>query len=122
MMAILCVAFGGACGSVCRYLCSLWIPRIQGFPLATFLVNVLGCILIGILSGYLVRVHLSSNGLRLLLVTGFCGGFTTFSSCSAENLTLMQNGQFATVLLYTGCSILFGFVAVYLGYITSNLV
>jgi CrcB protein len=59
--------------------------------------------------------------MRLFLMVGICGGFTTFSSFTNENLTLMQNGQFATVLLYTGLSIFLGFFAVYLGYITSNL-
>jgi CrcB protein len=54
-------------------------------------------------------------------MVGFCGGFTTFSSFTGENLTLMQNGQFATVLLYTGISIFLGFLAVYLGFETSNL-
>jgi len=57
----------------------------------------------------------------LFLMVGVCGGFTTFSSFTLENMTLMQNGQFASVLIYTGLSIFLGFLAVYLGYLSSNL-
>jgi fluoride exporter len=116
MMAILCVALGGACGSVCRYLCSLWIPRVQGFPLATVFVNVLGCLLIGVLSGYLARLQLSSNALRLLLVTGFCGGFTTFSTFTSENISLIQNGQWGMALFNMGASLFAGLLACALGF------
>jgi CrcB protein len=115
MMQILCVALGGACGSVCRYLFSVAIPRMHGFPVATWIVNVLGCLLIGLLSGYLARMHLSSPALRLLLVTGFCGGFTTFSTFASENITLLQNGQWGVALLNIGTSIFAGLLACALG-------
>jgi CrcB protein len=84
-------------------------------------VNILGSFIIGFIIGITAKAEIISPNLRLFLMVGFCGGFTTFSSFTGENLTLMQNGQFATVLLYTGISIFLGFLAVYLGFETSNL-
>ncbi len=89
--------------------------------MGTLTVNVLGSFIIGILVGISVKSDLISTDLRLFLMVGFCGGFTTFSSFSSENLMLMQNGQVVTVLIYTALSILLGFLAVYLGYIFTNL-
>ncbi len=124
MKQLLVIGLGGFVGSIARFLVQKlnlhW--HFLSIPLGTLTVNVLGSLLIGFIMGISAKSELLSPTVRLFLMVGFCGGFTTFSSFSAENLTLMQNGQFATVLLYTGCSILFGFVAVYLGYITSNLV
>ena len=89
--------------------------------MGTLTVNVLGSFIIGILVGISVKSDLISTDLRLFLMVGFCGGFTTFSSFSSESLMLMQNGQVVTVLIYTALSILLGFLAVYLGYIFTNL-
>ena len=89
--------------------------------MGTLTVNVLGSFLIGFLAGIAAKSDLMTLNIRLFLIVGICGGFTTFSSFTNENLTLMQNGQFTSVLLYTGFSIFFGFLAVYLGYVTSNL-
>ena len=89
--------------------------------MGTLTVNVLGSFIIGILVGISVKSDLISTDLRLFLMVGFCGGFTTFSSFSSENLMLLQNGQVVTVLIYTALSILLGFLAVYLGYIFTNL-
>lgn len=89
--------------------------------MGTLTVNVLGSFIIGILVGISAKSDLISTDLRLFLMVGFCGGFTTFSSFSSENLMLMQNGQVFTVLIYTSLSILLGFLAVYLGYIFTNL-
>ena len=89
--------------------------------MGTLTVNVLGSFIIGILVGISVKSDLISTDLRVFLMVGFCGGFTTFSSFSSENLMLMQNGQVVTVLIYTALSILLGFLAVYLGYIFTNL-
>jgi len=89
--------------------------------MGTLTVNVLGSLLIGFIAGVSARTEVISPSMRLFLMVGICGGFTTFSSFTNENLTLMQNGQFLSVLLYTGFSIFFGFLAVYLGYVASNL-
>jgi CrcB protein len=122
MKDILLVGLGGFAGSVARYLVSklnvTW--QVHAIPMGTLTVNILGSLLIGFLVGLSAKSNLISNELRLLLMVGFCGGFTTFSSFTNENLILMQNGQFLTVILYTALSVLLGFLAVYLGYILAS--
>ena len=123
MKHLLLVGLGGFIGSVARFLVSKlnlsW--HFLSIPMGTLTVNVLGSFIIGILVGISVKSDLISTDLRLFLMVGFCGGFTTFSSFSSENLMLMQNGQVVTVLIYTALSILLGFLAVYFGYIFTNL-
>ncbi|HEY5535675.1 MAG TPA: fluoride efflux transporter CrcB [Ignavibacteria bacterium] len=123
MKQLLIVGFGGFIGSIARFLVSKlnlhW--HFLSIPMGTLTVNVLGSLIIGFLAGVSAKSEIISPAMRLFLMVGICGGFTTFSSFTNENLTLMQNGQFFSVLLYTGFSLLFGFLAVYLGYITSNL-
>jgi CrcB protein len=120
---ILLVGMGGFAGSVARY----YVSKINifmgffGIPLGTLLVNVSGSFIIGFLVGISDKSSILTADLRLLLMVGLCGGFTTFSTFSSENLSLMHNGQFLSVFLYTGLSIFLGFLAVYLGYVTSNL-
>lgn len=122
MKDILLVGLGGFAGSVARYLVSklnvTW--HVLAIPMGTLTVNVLGSLLIGFLVGISAKSNLISNELRLMLMVGFCGGFTTFSSFTNENLMLMQNGQFLTVILYTILSVILGFLAVYLGYILGS--
>lgn len=123
MKHLLLVGLGGFIGSVARFLVSKlnlsW--HFLSIPMGTLTVNVLGSFIIGILVCISAKSDLISTDLRLFLMVGFCGGFTTFSSFSSENLMLMQNGQVFTVLIYTSLSILLGFLAVYLGYIFTNL-
>jgi fluoride exporter len=123
MKQLLLVGVGGFIGSIARFLVQKlnlnW--HVLSIPMGTLTVNVLGSLLIGFIIGVSGKSEIISPGLRLFLMVGICGGFTTFSSFTAENMTLMQNGQFATVLIYTGLSILLGFLAVYLGYVLSNI-
>jgi len=123
MKQLLLVGLGGFIGTVARFGVSklniYW--HFLSIPMGTLTVNVLGSFLIGFLVGISSKSEILSPDLRLFLMVGVCGGFTTFSSFSNENMMLMQNGQFLTALLYTGSSILFGFLAVYLGYFASNL-
>lgn len=107
------VALGGAVGSMLRYGCSRALNMVM-FPFGTMLVNVLGCLAIGLLWGLFTR-H-TNEQLRLLLVTGFCGGFTTFSTFSYEGIQLIQENRWATFIVYTGFSILLGLAATFLGY------
>jgi len=120
---ILLIGTGGFIGSVARYFLSklnLYIDFLA-IPIGTLSVNVLGSFLIGFLTGISDKSTILSADLRLLLMVGMCGGFTTFSTFTSENLVLMQNGQFFSLFLYTGLSVFLGFMAVYIGYFTSNL-
>lgn len=123
MRQLLLVGLGGFIGSIGRYL----VARLNltchflSIPMGTLTVNVIGSFIIGFLVGISAKTDLISNDLRLFLMVGFCGGFTTFSSFTNENLMMIQNGQLLSVLLYTAGSIFLGFIAVYLGYILTNL-
>ncbi|RXQ92215.1 fluoride efflux transporter CrcB [Ancylomarina salipaludis] len=120
---VLLIGIGGFVGSVARYFLSRLNLNVDFYaiPIGTLSVNVLGSFIIGLLMGISDKSTILTADLRLLLMVGLCGGFTTFSSFTSENLMLMHNGQFFSVFLYTGLSILLGFLAVYLGFITSNL-
>ncbi|MBP1677883.1 MAG: camphor resistance protein CrcB [Bacteroidetes bacterium] len=124
MKELLLVGFGGFIGSIARFLFSRlnlsW--HFLSVPMGTLTVNVLGSLIIGFLVGLSMRSTLITNDIRLFLMVGFCGGFTTFSSFTSENLTLLQSGQVGIVLLYTGASIVLGFLSVYLGYVLSNII
>lgn len=120
---ILLVGVGGFIGSIARYFLSGLNLHAHFFevPLGTLSVNVIGSFIIGFLTGISEKSEIISIEWRLFLMVGLCGGFTTFSSFTNENLMLLHNGQFLTVLLYTSFSLLFGFAAVYLGYVLTNL-
>ena len=120
---LLLIGAGGFLGSVARYLLSRLNTQVHwlSIPLGTLTVNVLGSLLIGFLIGISEKSPLMTFELRMFLMVGLCGGFTTFSSFTGENLILMRNGQFLPLFLYTGLSILLGFTAVYLGYMSTRL-
>lgn len=117
MRAVLFVAIGGAAGSVLRYLTSVVVHKYvqSSFPWATFAVNAIGCLLIGLLMGFFIRHNVQDSNFKWLLVTGFCGGFTTFSAFAHENVALFQTQQYGTALLYTGASVILGMLAVWAG-------
>lgn len=119
MLKMLLVALGGAVGSVLRYSAGLLVgPAAQGcFPWATFAVNVAGCLLIGALSSWsgLSLFALGTDSTRALLVTGLCGGFTTFSTFSRESLTLLESGHAGLFALYAAASVAAGLLAVAAG-------
>jgi len=120
---LLLIGLGGFVGSIARFLVSRLNTRIDwlSIPLGTLTVNVVGSFLIGFLIGISEKSPILTVELRMFLMVGLCGGFTTFSSFTGENLMLMRNGQFLPLFLYTGLSILLGFFAVYLGYISTKL-
>ena len=113
---MLLVAAGGAAGSMLRYLVSFFTSRYFNglFPLATFLVNMAGCFLIGVFIG-LYTANNDNQAIRMLLITGFCGGFTTFSAFSFENLTMINEGNILAALGYIFASVVLGCAAVWLG-------
>ncbi|MBN1950555.1 MAG: fluoride efflux transporter CrcB [Bacteroidales bacterium] len=120
---ILYIGMGGFIGSVARYYVSKLNLHIDllSIPVGTLIVNISGSLLIGFLIGISDRSTLLSPEARLFLMVGICGGFTTFSTFASENLMLIRNGQFMPAFIYTGLSLLLGFTAVYLGYVTSKL-
>jgi fluoride exporter len=114
-MTWMAVAVGGAAGSVLRYAVGLALLRGSGaFPLGTLLVNVLGSFLIGLLARALSSPAWDPMW-RIALTVGFCGGFTTFSTFSAELLTLLQEGRMARAALYVGVSVGLAVLATFLG-------
>ena len=120
---ILIIGTGGFVGSVARYLVSLLnlTVNFHSIPVGTLLVNIIGSFAIGFLTGIAEKSMILTPAWRLFLMVGLCGGFTTFSAFANENLMLIHNGQFMSVLLYTGLSIFLGFLAVYLGYVLTNI-
>jgi CrcB protein len=117
MNMILLVAFGGALGSVARYLMASRIQTATGwnFPLGTVLVNILGCFLIGILYVLLVARPDPRHELRALLITGVMGGFTTFSSFSLETVTMAMHGNYGGATLNVVVSVVACLVGTVLG-------
>ena len=112
------VALGGAVGSSLRMAVSRLVDTyaVGHFPYPTMTVNVVGCLLIGVFYGLSMRGSIGGGDIKMLLTTGFCGGFTTFSTFCNENLTLLRNGHPITALLYAGASLAVGLIAVALGY------
>lgn len=119
MTNLLCVALGGALGATLRHLAGLLIGNTAKgcFPWATFAVNITGCLAIGFLSVVLTSgvASLRQEHLRMLLITGVCGGFTTFSTFSRESVTLLQDGHAAMCLAYVAGSFVAGLAAVVAG-------
>ena len=114
---IIAVGAGSFIGGIARYLVALAMKGIsKGFPWATLLVNLLGCLIIGLLWGFLSRNAAENTSWGLFLTVGLCGGFTTFSTFSKEALTMLQTGQIWGFASYIALSILAGIVLVAIGY------
>ncbi len=114
---IMLVGLGSAVGGMARFILGKWIYNIypHAFPLPTLIINILGCFLIGLLYGVSIKTGSLTAETRLLLTTGLCGGFTTFSAFAYENIQLMKSGEYTMVLVYITASVVLGIVATFLG-------
>lgn len=116
--SLLIVGLGSFCGGALRYYISTLMKSAcgQGFPWGTLSVNLVGCLLIGLLLGILSRCGVQSNSWSLLLTVGFCGGFTTFSTFANESLQMLQSGNTLNLIIYILASVIVGIALVALGY------
>lgn len=118
MTGVILVAAGGAAGSVARYALSMAGAAILGgkFPAGTLAANLLGCLAIGVLMFFIVERDQPSVSLRLLIITGFLGGLTTFSSFGYETVHLLRQGDVGKALLNVGANVILGLAAVWAGF------
>lgn len=116
MKQLVLVFVGGGFGSVLRYVIGKYLnSETTGIPYGTFAANIIGSLLIGIILGVAAKNNSLSQNQTLLLATGFCGGFTTFSTFAYENHVFLKSGDFASFAFYTIASFIVGFLAVFLG-------
>jgi CrcB protein len=111
------VAIGGAIGSVARFLLGAFVQQRAGttFPVGTLIINITGSLLLGFLLRYALATPAISPTTRVLLTTGFCGGYTTFSTFSYETLSLIEENELGRAALYVGLSITVALIGTYLG-------
>ena len=123
---ILFVGLGSGLGGVIRYILFVAIDQTGkqfSFPIKTFLVNIIGCFALGLFYGLADRGQFTDNQVILFLTMGLCGGFTTFSAFSHDNIVLLKNGNFLLAMFYVLLTVLLSFIALYLGNrIVSSLV
>lgn len=121
MTELIAVMIGGALGSASRYLVGHVIPATpETFPWATFSVNLAGAFVLGVLSGIALRSNILSRAMLLLLGTGFCGGFTTFSTFSAETLQLIESGHHVLAGTYVAGSVVGALATAAMGHLVAR--
>ena len=116
MKNLLLVFVGGGFGSVLRFIIGKYLNSpATGIPYGTFAANILGSLLIGVILGLAAKNDTLSANQTLFIATGFCGGFTTFSTFAYENHVFLKAGDFTSFAIYTIASFVIGFLAVFLG-------
>ncbi len=124
MSSVAWIGLGGALGAVSRYLMALWVNGWwdRSFPLATLLINILGSLLMGVVVVVLVERLQLGPEFRAALMTGFLGGFTTFSTFSLESYNLLAQGELTSALLYLLASVILCVLALALGIWLARLI
>ena len=114
---ILLIGLGGGIGSIARYLCQRWFAAnyMSAFPWGTLAVNIAGCFAIGIFWGMTFKSFDNNESWKLFLMTGLCGGFTTFSAFTLEGIGLLKEEKLALFFTYVAASVLIGLLATYAG-------
>jgi len=120
---LLLVGLGGGIGSIARYLCQKWFNENypHPFPWGTFVINLIGCFLIGVFYAATEKSTVLSPQTRLLLIAGFCGGFTTFSTFAFENMNLLRSGDLLYFSVYIIASVVLGIAGVFAGIAITKL-
>ncbi|MGG8497565.1 fluoride efflux transporter CrcB [Tenacibaculum sp. TC6] len=123
MKQLLLIFLGGGIGSIFRYLLSKLLNNPQtGIPYGTFAANIIGSLLIGIVLGLAAKNEALTENHTLFLATGFCGGFTTFSTFAYENHVFLKSGDFTSFAMYTITSFILGFLAVFGGIFITKII
>lgn len=124
LKSIIIAGTGSFIGGALRYIISRTIQMtvISAFPYGTFVVNVIGCLFIGLFYGLAERGNLLNADWRLFLTVGLCGGFTTFSTFTSENLAFLKDNNFYFFFLYTGLSLLVCLLATYAGHLFTKII
>ena len=115
---ILFIGLGSGLGGAIRYILFIAIDQTGkqfSFPIKTFLVNIIGCFALGLFYGMADKGQFTDNRVILFLTMGLCGGFTTFSAFSHDNIVLIKNGNFMLAMFYVSLTVLLSFIALYLG-------
>ncbi|WP_101926044.1 MULTISPECIES: fluoride efflux transporter CrcB [Luteimonas] len=122
MTRLLLIGLGGFVGSICRYQLSLWLTSLAApdagarFPFGILGVNLLGCLVAGLLTGAIARHGWFSPDVRVMLMVGVLGGFTTFSAFGMDTLALLRRGDIAMAALYVGLTVVVGLVLAWFGW------
>lgn len=125
MFKLLCIIGAGSfIGGASRFLLSRIVQNhsVSSFPYGTLAVNIIGCLIIGVLLGLSERNNLLNNEWRMFLTIGFCGSFTTFSTFASENIALIKDGNFFYFAIYTSLSVFFCLTATYLGSLVTKTI
>lgn len=124
LKSIILVAAGGALGSAARYLLSRAVNNsaLSAIPFGTLTVNILGCLILGIVCGLTENSALVSREMKLMMATGFCGGFTTFSTFMNESASLMSADNVLAASAYIGASVVLGLLAIFFGLQLTKLI
>ncbi|WP_374723380.1 fluoride efflux transporter CrcB [Calidifontibacillus erzurumensis] len=115
-MKLLLVMIGGFLGAICRFSIGEWISKNNGFPLSTFIINMIGCFILGWFLTFANQTNKVKPAFTLMIGTGFIGSFTTFSTFSVETLHLLQKGLILTAILYVFASTVVGIGLAYAGH------